>query len=203
MIPLLVILGLLLIVVFIAWLDHNRHLQQITSIYKDVADQAGGVVETGGLSLHPRMRLKFEDVPLIISHAYTGTLSNKTSYYSYVQFSHLERSRLKFRMYPTFRMNEIEDDLIKKELATTGTLLDGVVTIKTNRSEKMGAVLTPEVIEALLAWIHREDTHKLQDIHNYEDKFVFGVAGIPEEHQVYTDMIRTAKLILDAYLAAN
>ena len=201
--PILIIAGVVLIAAFISWLVYNKRLQVITTTYKNVAEKEGGEVETGGLSLRPSLKLWYQGTPVLISHAYTGTLSAKPGYYTFAQFCDLPRPSFKFRITPTMKLDPLELQMMRHKVVTGIQELDDIYTICSNPPEQMQAFLTPEVIKMLLDWSHRSAENGIEDIHNFEDKLVFSIFGIPQEHAVYHHLLDSAKQLLKAYLAAN
>lgn len=198
--PILIIAGVVLIAVFIASLAYNKFLQTITNVYKDVSEKEGGEVETGGLSLRPRLKLWYKGTPVVISHAYTGTLSAKPGYYTFAQFWDLPRPKFRFRIVPTKRLDQLEKELMRHKMETGIQELDSAFTISSNHPEKMKSILTADVVDTLLEWLRVSTDNGIEDIHNYEDKLVFSIYGVPQEHAVYHQLLDSAKLLLQAYL---
>ena len=203
--PILIITGVVLITFFIAWLVYNKRLQIITNIYKEIAEKEGGDVETGGLSLRPQVKLWYKGTPVLISHAYTGTLSAKPGYYTYAQISDLPKATFNFRIVPTSKLDQIDLKMMRNKINTEINELDEIYTISSNPPEQMKAFLTPDVVSMLIKWSQQylDNGNGIEDIHNYEDKLVFSIFGIPENHAIYDQLLESTKLILEAYLAAN
>lgn len=198
----LIITGVVLVAVFIAWLIYNKRLQNITNIYKEIAERQGGEVETGGLSLHPRLRLWYQGTPILVSHAYTGTLSKNPGYYTYALFSQLPKTTFKFRIVPTIKLDQIDQQMMRHKMSFGIDELDEHFTASSNRPTQMQALLTPEVIQDLLEWEHTSELDGIEDIHNFEDKLVFSIFGTPQNYAAYQKLLNSAKRFLDAYLAA-
>jgi len=198
----LIIAGVVVVAVFIAWLIYNKRLQNITSIYKEIAERQGGEVETGGLSLQPRLKLWYQGTPILISHAYTGTLSAKPGYYTYAQFSQLPKTAFRFRIVPTAKLDQIDQQMMRHKMRLGIDELDEHFTASSNQPEHMQALLTPEVIKNLLEWVQASELDGIEDIHNFEDKLVFSIFGTPPDYAAYQKLLTSAKLFLDAYLAA-
>ena len=197
----LIITGVVLVAVFITWLVYNKRLQIITNIYKEIAERQGGEVETGGMSLHPRLRLWYQGTPILISHAYTGTLSAKPGYYTFAQFSQLPKTAFKFRIVPTSKLDQTEQQMMRHRMSSGIDALDDHYTISSNQPDQMQTLLTPEVIRDLQEWGQTSETDGIEDIHNFEDKLVFSIFGTPQDVAVYQKLLNSAKLFLDAYLA--
>ena len=198
----LIIAGVVLVAVFIAWLIYNQRLQSITNIYKEIAERQGGEVETGGLSLQPRLKLWYQGTPILISHAYTGTLSRKPSYYTYALFSQLPKTSFTFRIVPTSKLDQIDQQMMRHKMSLGIDELDEFFTASSNRPQQMQALLTPKVIQDLLEWGQATEMEGIEDIHNFEDKLIFSIFGTPQDYAAYQKLLNSAKLFLDAYLAA-
>lgn len=199
----LIIAGVVLIAMFIAWLVYNKRLQMITQMYKEIAEKQGGEVETGGLSLHPKLKLWYKGTPVLISYAFTGTLADKPGYYTFAQFGELPKPCFKFRIVPTAKMDQKDYQFMKHKMQTEIRELDEYYTVSSNRPEQLKAFLTPAVVNTLLEWTKGPEANGIEDIHILDDKLVFSISGIPQEQAVYQKVLDSAKEILDAYLAAN
>lgn len=201
--PILIIAGIVLIVVFISWLNYNKRLQSITHTYKNIAEQEGGEVETGGLSLRPRLKLWYQGTPVLISHAYTGTLSAKPGYYTFAQICDLPTPTFQFRIAPTSKLDPIDLAWLRHKLESGIPELDSTYTFSCSLPALLDALLTPELVEILIAWGQGSSTNGIEDIHNEDDKLVFSIYGMPEDHTVYDRLLESVKTLLKAYLAAN
>jgi len=198
----LIITGVVLTAIFITWLIYNKRLQNITNIYKEIAERQGGEVETGGLSLHPRLRLWYQGTPILISHAYTGTLSAKPGYYTFALFSQLPKTGFKFRIVPTSKLDQVDQQMMRHRMRSGIEALDDHYTISTSHPSPMQALLTPDVVKDLLEWGQTSEKDGIEDIHNADDRLFFSIFGTPQDYAAYQKLLDSAKRFLDAYLAA-
>lgn len=197
---LLIVLGVVLIGLFVVWLQYNRQLKEITEVYEQVAEMEGGHVETGGLSLHPSIQLTHQGYPVTISHAYTGTPGAFTGTYTYAQFRHLPKAAFRFRLLPTERLADFALEAACKRIPTGHPALDAHLTLSTDNPEKAAALFTPAVVDVLLELISPETPLQLIDLHNFDERFCLAVADIPTQPAYYRELVEKAGILLEAYL---
>lgn len=198
----LILLGVVLVVVFVSWVNRNRKLQMLVAAFKKVADEEQGEVVTGGLSLRPRLRLTYAGKPLEVSFAATGTSISQASEYSFALFREMPETSLRFQILPITGKKIIERQIGLKDRALTGHAdVDANFVIHANDAEKLRVLLTPEVVQDLAMWAKPESQPRLGEIRNFDDKLVFCANTLLDRPQDIQLLVSSAKILADAYMA--
>ncbi len=196
----LVLAGVIFTILFIAWLYENRKLKQLVTVLKQVADLENGEVQTGGLSLRPRLHLTSAGKPLEISHGSTGLVASPASIYTYLLAKKLPHEPFLFQIQPAPDSGgQAPVPAGLRKVDSGDPALDTAFAFMTSDAAKLPAFLTPAVRAELLKWAGREEG--IEEMRNFDDRFFLAVYGMLDTPEQYHDLIASGKVFLDAYLS--
>ncbi len=203
MLKFLVIAGLVLIAAFITWLMYNRRLQLITLIYNEIAEEEGGEVTTGGLSLQPTLSLPYRGKSLEISFSYSGYGAANALDHTVVKVAGLPRGIFEYSIFPQWNPETDHPRQTPGFYKTGNYEIDSRYVIVASNHKKMSDLCTPQITASLLDWA-REGIHNgIESIVVEKDRLVFSVAMVLQDRAAYDRLIADVKLWLDTTLQVS